>query len=150
MNKFFFLALFFLFAGHISAQKNPYVPPPVTQKFVIFYPAVKINKVKWKKYGNVYEAHFKQNKVQTAVPIDSTGNIRKTEIQVKMNQVPKAITDSIARHYPGWKKNEVMKSSASGLVTYEVELAKGREELLLLYSEKGVLLRKHGEEKEKK
>src|SRR5688500_18414851 len=124
MKKFFSLCLslfaaFVLFGQGTKVDvKN--VPEPVLKKFKAFYGEIK--KVTWEKEENNYEATFKQNKVKTSVVLTADGNIIAKEWEVKKGAVPKAITDSIAKNFAGYKVEEYCKIEKGGLVTYEAEV----------------------------
>ncbi|MCY7292644.1 MAG: PepSY-like domain-containing protein, partial [Ferruginibacter sp.] len=85
------------------------------------YPAVK--NVKWDKEGDKYEASFDLNKKDNSVLMDSKGNILETEVEVKLNKLPKSILDYVKVNYEGKQAKEGAKiTDAKGKVTYEVEI----------------------------
>ncbi len=128
------------------------VPAPVMNKFNIFFP--KMKKVKWEKEGDCYEANFKDaKKAQTSVLLTAEGNIKEVETCIKQSALPKKINDTIPKLFAGYKFEEACRIDASGLITYEVEMEKGKETIEVIFSEAAAVMSKkvemEGAEKKK-
>ncbi len=130
------------------------VPAKVTKKFSAFYPmAAKVN---WTQEGKFYTARFTDNKAKMELTIDSIGNISKKVMPIKAAEVPKNVADSILKTFPGAKMDEVVKSDASGLVIYTMEVESKAGDVYVQYSADGKMISKISEadkekaEKEKK
>lgn len=122
------------------------VPEVVKSAFKSAYPAV--TKVKWdmEKTGE-YEAEFKINKVEVSVVYDEKGNLLETETEIKFSDLPQAVKDAIAKDFAGYKIEEIEKVEKKGVISYEMEVEKGKMEYELTYDLNGKLLNK--EEKKK-
>ncbi len=125
MKTFLFTAAFALIFGSAFAQKMKAadVPAPTKAKFTSLYP--KAEGAKWEKEGANYEAEFELNEVETSAVFDATGNLVETEVEIKVSELPKAVTDYMAKNVAGSKIKEASKiTDASGKITYEAEANK--------------------------
>jgi len=113
--------------------KESEVPVTVKAKFQSLHPDIKdINWLKLKKGG--YEAEFTQNKSQFGVSIDSLGNLRETEKEMKVSELSKEIHDYVAKNYPGYAITEGAQITyVDGKPMYEAEITKGKESFDLLF-----------------
>ena len=112
-----------LFAILCFAQKTQEknVPAKVKSTFQKKYPTA--TQVKWDKEVEKYEASFDLNKTANSVLMDSQGNIIETEVEIELNQLPKAVLDYVKTHYAGKQaKGGAKITDAKGTVTYEVEI----------------------------
>jgi uncharacterized membrane protein YkoI len=109
------------------------VPAPVKAKFQSLHPDIKdVNWLKHKKDG--YEAEFTQNKSEFGVSIDSLGNLKETEMDMKVSELSKEIHEYVAKNYPGYKITEAAQITyADGKPMYEAEITKGKESFDLLF-----------------
>lgn len=149
--KHLFLSAAVLTILSASAQKIELkdVPPPVLNKFNAFYP--KMKKVVWEKEGADFEAGFKDaKKVKTFVLINAEGNIRHVETVIKTSALPKKINDTIPKMFAGYKVGAISKIDASGLITYKIDVKKGKEVMKLVYADNAALMSKTVEAEEKK
>src|SRR5450759_4392056 len=113
--------------------KESEVPAPVKVKFKSLHPDIKnINWLKLKKGG--YEAEFTQNKSQFGVSIDSLGNLKETEKEMKVSELSKEIHDYVAKNYPGYAITEAAQITyTDGKPMYEAEITKGKDSFDLLF-----------------
>ena len=112
-----------LFAILCFAQKTQEknVPAKVKSTFQKKYPTA--TQVKWDKEVEKYEASFDLNKTANSVLMDSQGNIIETEVEIELNQLPKAVLDYVKTHYAGKQAKESAKiTDAKSTVTYEVQI----------------------------
>ena len=69
------------------------------------HPDIKdVNWLKHKKSG--YEAEFTQNKSEFGVSIDSLGNLKETEMDMKVSELSKEIHEYEVKNYPGYTITE--------------------------------------------
>ncbi|GAB4143871.1 MAG: hypothetical protein Fur0041_18910 [Bacteroidia bacterium] len=112
-----------LFSSVIFAQeiKETEVPQPVKDSFAKLYPQVK--KAEWEKDSINYEAEFKNNGVETEVLLAPDGKLIQTEVEVKIDQLPQAVKDYVAKNCSGKKIKEAAKiTSADNTVMWEAEV----------------------------
>ena len=69
-------------------------------------------------------------------------NAQITKVQVKASDLPKAITDNIAKNYAGFTIKEATKVTENKVVTYDVMITKGTTSETLVYDKDGKFLRK--------
>jgi hypothetical protein len=69
-------------------------------------------------------------------------NAQITKVQVKASDLPKAITDNIAKNYTGYTIKEATKVTENKVVTYDVMIHKGTAMETLVYDKDGKFLRK--------
>ncbi|MBI5217987.1 MAG: PepSY-like domain-containing protein [Bacteroidia bacterium] len=135
---------FFDLKGNIAKdEKNVCV-----KKFKELYVAA--TDVKWEKEEGQIEAEFKMNDVKASVKFDDKGNVLEVESEIKETDLPKAITDDIAKNFKGAKIKEAAKSEANGAVSYEAEIEQGGKVMELLYDSNGKLTKKKEKDKEDK
>lgn len=102
-------------------MKEAEVPAAVKEAFKKQYPNAKVQK--WEKEGKDFEAEFKLNKVETSVLMDASGAILETEKEIKVADLPKAITEYVTKNMPGKKIKEASGIlGADGNKTYEAEI----------------------------
>lgn len=125
MKLFLLTAAFAILFMNVNAQKMKAseVPSAVTTKFTSTYP--KAEHPKWEKEGNNYEAEFEFNEVEMSALFDANGTIVETEVEIKVSELPKAVTDYMAKNVAGSKIREASKiTDAAGKITYEAEANK--------------------------
>lgn len=113
--------------------KESEVPAPVKTKFQSLYPLIK--EVSWIKHKKGdYEAEFVLNKSDFGVSIDSLGNLKETEMDMKVSELSKEIHEYVAKNYPGYTITEAAQITyADGKPKYEAELTNGKESFDLLF-----------------
>jgi hypothetical protein len=112
------------------------VPAQVKASFEKQYPDIK--DVKWDKEGEKFEASFDLNKIDNSVLFDAQGNILETELEIRLNQLPKGVLEYIKTNYKGQNVKEAAKiADAKGTLTYEAEI-KGLD---LLFSSNGKFIK---------
>lgn len=65
-----------------------------------------------------------------------------TRTAVKVADLNKAITENVAKDHAGFTIKDAYKSENKGVVTYEVKVAKGNEESILVYDKDGKFIKK--------
>jgi hypothetical protein len=131
-----------------KADKKVEVPEIVKKAFAKNYPNV--TKVEWSiaKKGE-YEAEFDLNKTEMSVIIDNNGTILETESEIKEADLPQAIKATLAKDYADYKINEITKTDAKGVVTYEMEAKPKKKEFELVFDNNGKLLKQEEEKGDK-
>jgi hypothetical protein len=64
-----------------------------------------------------------------------------TRTAVKVNDLPKAITENLSSAHQGWVASEAYKVDTKGVMTYEVLAKKGSSETMLVYDKDGKYLK---------
>jgi len=67
-----------------------------------------------------------------------------TKTEIKVADLNKAITENVAKDHAGFTIEKAFKMENNGVVTYEVKIAKGNEESILLYDKDGKFIKKEG------
>ena len=65
-----------------------------------------------------------------------------TRTEIKVADLNKAIVENVAKDHVGFTIKDAFKSEDKGVVTYEVKVAKGTEENILVYDKDGKFLKK--------
>jgi hypothetical protein len=135
MKPFLLILLTFLSLNLVYSQKinESEVPAPVKAKFLSLHPGIKnVSWIKDKKGG--YEAEFIQNKSEYGVSIDSIGNLKETEMDMKVSELSKEIQDFVAKNYPDHTVTEAAQIIyPDGKPMYEVEITRGKDSMDLLF-----------------
>jgi Putative beta-lactamase-inhibitor-like, PepSY-like len=137
--KSFIIILTVIFFSISYAQNldNKDVPIIVKEKFISSF--TKTVHVKWTKEKSNYEASFKTGDKQMSVNFDEKGNIIETETGIKLSELPIEVRESVAKDYSKYKITETAKIETKGLISYEVEVKRGKGKMDLIYDEHGVL-----------
>ena len=112
------LSIHTTFAQKISSDK---VPAAIMNSFYKNFPTIK--KAKWEIEKGNYEAEYDENKVEHSALFKADGTLIETEIEIAVNQLPKAITDYVAKDMNGKKIKEAsIITETNGKKKYEVEI----------------------------
>ncbi|MBZ5858694.1 PepSY-like domain-containing protein [Flavihumibacter profundi] len=102
-----------------SGQASP--PVAVVSAFEKAFPGS--SKLKWEKEGPDFEANFVQNGKSGSAVYTSNGQLKETEWDIPVSELPKPVTDYIAKNYKGAKVKEAAKiTQADGAIMYEAEV----------------------------
>lgn len=137
---FFLLTGMFLSIGSAQSLKTKDVPGIVKEKFNSNFTKV-VNAI-WTKEKSNFEASFKAGDRQMSVNIDEKGNIIETETGIKLGELPVEVRNSVAKDYLKYRITEAAKIEVKGIITYEVEVKRGKVKMDLIYDEHGVLISK--------
>jgi len=124
MKKATIFAFALLFSTLCAAQhkggKNQ-VPAAVKSAFATQFPTV--NKVKWEKEGEHFEAEYKLNKTEYSAVFDAQGTLLETEMEIPVSQLPSDVAAYMQANYAGKKIKEAAKiTNSKGVATYEAEI----------------------------
>lgn len=142
MKKTMLIAGMVLIAITSNAQKvkDSEVPAAVKTSFSKLYPSAKVEK--WEKENGNYEAEFDNNKVETSVLMNASGSLMETEMEIKPSELPKSVSDYVAKNLAGKKIKEASKiTDAAGKVSYEAEV----DEADYIFDSNGTFLKKEVE-----
>ena len=133
--------------GYVSAQKmaENQVPAIISKNFKAKFPAAK--DVKWEKEADDFEANFEINKVETSALYDAKGNLKEIESEIEKSDLPKAVSETLARDFKNYKIEETSKIEKNGVITYEAEVEKGEKSIDLFFDANGKFLREIPNEK---
>ncbi len=103
-----------------ESKKHVKAPVAVITAFAKDFPGTS---GKWEKEGNEYEVNFKQNGKTMSALYDANGNKVETEMDIKVSDLPAAVTVYLAQHYKGAKvKEAAVITKANGEINYEAEV----------------------------
>jgi hypothetical protein len=135
----FALALGINFAN-AQTVKEAEVPAAVKEALKKAYPTAKVEK--WEKEEANYEAEIKVGKAESSVVYDASGNLVMTEVEIKVTELPKGVTDYINTNLKGKKAKEASKMTyTDGKVNYEAEV----DDVDYIFDEKGNFIEKEKE-----
>jgi hypothetical protein len=122
MKKTFFAVALLITIGSF-AQKNT---PPAAAKaaFAKAYPGA--IKVKWEKENGEYEVTFEQKGQELSAIYNTKGVFQEAELEMKVSDLPAAITSYMKAHYKAAVKGAAKITKADGTVNYEATL-KGKD-----------------------
>lgn len=134
--------------------KESEVPKAVVESFYQNFKGAKVEKWEKEKNGE-YEAEFeivrvnmdkansKKEEIESSANFTSDGKLIQTETEMKVADLPKAISEYVTKNYPAYKISEAAKIvDPAGVVSYEAEVEKGKEEMDLIFDVNGVFLKK--------
>ena len=152
MKKTILAAVAFVFIVNTACAqkiKEAEVPKAVVTSFQTHFKEAKAKSWDKEKDGS-YEAEFDWNKVETSATFSADGKLQETEQEIKVSELPKTVTDYVAKNYAGHKIAEAAKiTDAAGKMMYEAEVKKDKEEMDLLFDDKGNFIKKTVEAPEK-
>jgi len=114
------------------------VPDVVKKGFTATFP--KASKAEWsmEKPGE-FEVEFVLEKAKMAALFDSTGLLMETETKLDMGALPDSVKATIAKEFASYTIDEIEKTDAKGVVTYEMQAKK--EVLELVFNQNGKLVK---------
>lgn len=117
------------------------VPPAIQQAFRTRFPTAKL--AEWKlKPDKVYEAEFALKGIETAAKFDSAGKWLETESAIPPSKVPRAVRDTVARQFKGYKtvETQTLELWNERRPLYELHLQKATEIVKARFSADGAVL----------
>jgi hypothetical protein len=144
MKKIFVLfsaCLLFSLMGHSQPIPADKVPVNIKQAFAKKFPAA--TDVRYELETRAYEVIFKEKGVGMSATFDPSGNWLETETEIKESDLPKEVSASVAKNFPGFKLSEVSRTETSDKgIFYEMDLKKDKEGYEVQFSPKGDVLMK--------
>lgn len=143
MKKLLVLIICSIFVLGVSATNQKYEKIPAAAKtgFAAKFPTAQ--KVKWsiEKPGE-FEAEFTLNGVETSALLDAKGILLETETGIKESELPQAVKATLAKDFTGYKLDEIERvTDMKGTVTYEMEVAKGKEKQEVTFDMAGMIVK---------
>jgi hypothetical protein len=135
--------------GTANAKKLAIVPQAVKSTFSKEFPKAENAAWEEEKTGE-FEAEFVISKVKMSANFDTNGNLLETESEISETDLPQSIKVTLSKDFTGYKIEEVERSDAKGVVTYEMEAEKGGIEYELVFDCNGKLLKQKEEKEEEK
>ncbi len=135
MKNLIILVLVFLFSS--LTLKAIQVPEAVEKAFQQKFPTAK--KVKWEKEGsNFYEASFLLNGKELSALYSLEGQLKETETEISISEIPKVVVDALNKKYPNVKIDEAAKiERADNSIVYETEVKINKKKTDLLFDQNG-------------
>jgi len=100
------------------------VPAPVKESFAKQFPGAT---AKWEKEESKYEAGFKHQGHEMSALFDANGTMIESEMEIKVSELPVAVTNYINTNHSGATVKEAAKiTKANGEIQYEAEV-KGKD-----------------------
>ena len=122
-------------------QKDKKIPVAAKSEFAVKFPTAQ--KVKWslEKPGE-FEAEFILNSVETSALFDAKGTLLETETEINESELPQAVKSTLAKDFTGYKLDEIERvTDMKGTVTYEMEVAKGKEKQEVTFDMAGMIVK---------
>jgi ABC-type transporter MlaC component len=126
MKKLIILSTLVFAANAINAQKlkEAELPQKIKESFSKDFKEAKAAKWEKEKDGN-YEAEFMFNKIEMSVTYNTAGDLLETESEIAVADLPKTVSEYVAKNFPGKKIKEASKIiEPDGSVKYEAEVSK--------------------------
>lgn len=114
------------FAQKEEKENKMKIDPPAAVKaaFAKQFPG---STAKWEEEQGNYEANFKHKNHEMSALFTPAGTIEESEMEIKTNELPAAVTTYINKHHSGAKIKEAAKiTKANGDIYYEAEI-KGKD-----------------------
>ena len=134
MKKVTLLFFTSAFTSVMFAQqiKESEVPEAVKSAMKKKYSNVKVTK--WEKEDGYFEAGFTKDKVKNSVLLDAKGNIKESEFEIAVSNLPKWVAEYVKKNHPKATIIGAAKiTDSKGVITYEAEI-KGKD---LFFDENG-------------
>lgn len=116
------------------------VPSVVLNNFKKEFP--KASDVEWELKGTEYEVDYEIGFADHEAWFDGAGKMVKHTEEVKENDFPEAVRNTIKKEYSGYRTSDAKKITQGDQVTYQLELEKGNIEWKILFSTTGTELSK--------
>lgn len=137
----FLIAISLTLAANAQVVKETDVPLAARNAFKAKF--LQSQPKKWVKEENNYEAELTLNGKAYEAAFDTNGKWIETEREIKTSELPKSVTDGLAKSkYNGWTIKEVGEiESPEYKLAYELELAKGKEKIALYFTPDGNIVK---------
>jgi len=97
--------------------------------------------VEWEKELDYYKVEFEIGRDDYEIWYSANAKVLKTEKEISPNKLPAAVTSTIKNNYSGYSIDDVEEVIEGTKTTYYVEVEKWNDEIDLVYSADGKLLR---------
>ena len=148
MKKIIFLLSLTSLVFPAAAQKTA-IPAQVQKAFQEQYQEA--TEVEWEMENtNEFEVEFELAEMEYTAEYDEKGNWIETSREIKSSKLPEIVRNQISNLYPGFKIDEAEEIEMPDFKGYEVELEKGKKEVVLLIGADGTIYKTEpfGEDKD--
>jgi len=135
LSVLFFMAI----AANAQDLKTSEVPQELKMQFEKTY--ANATDVEWEKEMDNYKVEFDIDRQEHEIWYTSSAKQVKLEKKIEISALPKAVSDAIKANYGDYKIDDCEMQEENGTVTYAVELEKWFNELEVVYSENGKLIK---------
>ena len=131
-------------------QAKSELPAQITKAIELLELEGKVSDVELEKEGKdvFYELHLKIGNETHEVKLNAQGKEIEREKEISVKLLPEAVKEAISKAYPDAEIEEAEEVKVNGVVSYEVEIESGKEEIELMISSAGVILSTEVEEDE--
>lgn len=138
MKKHILFSIALLFSVISFATEAPKL---VKEAFTKKFPTAK--SVKWdKENSNEYEASFILNGIKSSANYNLKGLLLETEAEIKISELPTAVSANIQKKYSEWKIVGAAKiENVKNGIQFEADLQKGKSKKEVLFTETGVFIK---------
>jgi uncharacterized membrane protein YkoI len=96
----------------------------------------------------VFEAEFTMNGAEHAASFDESGKLIEDEVEIALSDLPKPVSEAVAKELPSGKPSEASKITADGKTFYDVDVTVGSDEHELRVTTDGKLVSNKVEKKD--
>ncbi len=122
------------------SQKNP--PDIVKKEFSKKYSAAQ--SVKWdSEEKNEWEAEFTMDGKKMSAAYDNSGKWMESETAIAEKELPEAVTNTLNKEYPGYKKSDISIFEDSKNKGFELSLKKGEVTVEVVIDNSGKIIKKN-------
>ena len=124
--------------SYANAQKIKEANLPAPVKETLYKKYSDLKHYSLEKEGANYELVFEQNETEVSVIIDKEGNVLEVETEIKIADLPKAVSEYVTKNYPNRSIREASKiTNPKGDLTFEAEIKEGD----LIFDSNGVFIK---------
>ena len=122
------------------------MPAAVKTAFAKYYPNV--NKVKWNREDQVFEAKYFEGSQRHDAEFDAQGHLLARERVIAEIDLPKAVLDAYRKDFPEHDLSEIeeITDARTGNISYELDITRGKRKFEAIYSPTGNLIRQYGDD----
>lgn len=146
--------LFLFFISSTDGQENNLlaIPPTAKEYIAKHYHEYQIKKAEQEKDhtgASIIEVELKKGRGEIDLGFDLQGNYLFKEYEIKRNELPASVLQTIQSRYAGYKADEYSRFDWNNNKTYyEVELEKGNAEKDVVFDENGTVVQEEVETEE--
>ncbi len=124
MKKYLLIFTAFIIAeSSFSQESKSGTPEAAKASFQKKFPNA--TKAKWEKENQDFEVNFYQNGKEMSAVFNASGELKETEEEIKVSDLPATIASYVKEHYKDQKIKEAAKiTKANGEINYEAEVNK--------------------------
>ena len=138
-----YILVIVFFVISLSAFSQKRVPENVKKEFAAKYTSAQ--SVKWdSEETDEWEAEFNLNGKKMSASFDNSGRWIETETVISEKELPEVVVNTLKKDFQGYKKGPIEIYESPEMKGYEMSLKKGEKSWEVIFSDKGVLLKKTG------